>query len=75
MSEVDVMSETFGAYRIEEWAARNSISRSQVYKEIHAGRLIARKVGNRTIITEEDAIAWRRSLPQMRAGQSEAHSD
>jgi predicted site-specific integrase-resolvase len=67
-------SETFDAYRIEDWAARNGISRSQAYKEIHAGRLIARKVGNRTIITDEDGMAWRRALPQMRAAQSETRS-
>jgi hypothetical protein len=59
------------AYRVEEWAARNGISRSQTYKEIRAGRLIARKVGNRTIITEEDGAAWRHALPQMRAARSE----
>jgi hypothetical protein len=67
-------SETFDAHRIKDWAARNAISRSKVYEEIKAGRLIARKVGNRTIITNEDGAAWRRALPQMRAAQSETRS-
>lgn len=52
---------------IAEFAVKNRISRSQVYKEIAAGRLIARKVNTRTIITKEDGAAWRRSLPIMSA--------
>jgi hypothetical protein len=72
---VDVMSsEPLDAYRVEDWAARNGISRSQAYKEINSGRLIARKVGSRTIITGEDGMAWRRALPQMRAAQSVTRS-
>jgi hypothetical protein len=56
-----------GASRVEDWAIRNGISRAQAYKEIAAGRLVARKVGTRTIITDEDGEAWRRSLPKMPA--------
>jgi hypothetical protein len=55
------------AYRPEQFAESHEISRSQTYIEIAAGRLIARKVGNRTLILEEDAEAWRRALPQMAA--------
>ncbi len=50
---------------VEEFAVKNRISRSQTYKEIAAGRLIARKIGSRTIITHEDGAAWRRALPRM----------
>jgi hypothetical protein len=50
---------------IEEFAAKNNISRRKVYDEIGTGRLIARKVGSRTIITKEDGAAWRRALPKM----------
>jgi hypothetical protein len=52
---------------VERFAVRNGISRSQAYKEIAAGRLIARKVNSRTIITREDAATWRHSLPKMAA--------
>jgi hypothetical protein len=55
---------------VEEFAVKNRISRSQTYKEIAAGRLIARKVGARTIITKEDGAAWRRALPKMQAAES-----
>jgi hypothetical protein len=60
-------SKIAGASRVEDWAARHGISRAQAYKEIAAGRLVARKVGVRTIITDEDAADWRRALPKMAA--------
>lgn len=52
------------AYTVESFAAKHAISRSQAFKEINAGRLVARKVGSRTIITKEDAAKWRRALPK-----------
>jgi hypothetical protein len=55
----------YEAHTIEEFAYRNRISRSQAYKEVAAGRLIASKVGLRTIITREHAAEWRRALPRM----------
>ncbi|MGY8705113.1 DNA-binding protein [Bradyrhizobium sp. 18BD] len=55
------------SFRIDEFAARNSVSRSQVYIEIREGRLNARKVGSATLITTEDETAWLASLPQARA--------
>lgn len=58
------------AYTVDEFAALNRTSRSQIYKEIAAGRLIARKIGARTIITGEDGAAWRRSLPVMVASSA-----
>jgi hypothetical protein len=54
-----------GAYTVEAFAAAHGISRSQTFKEIASGRLPARKVGSRTIITSEDAAKWRRSLPRV----------
>jgi hypothetical protein len=55
------------AFRIEEFAHRNSISRAQVYIELKAGRLNARKVGSATLITTEDEDAWLRALPSMKS--------
>ncbi|MCK1672804.1 DNA-binding protein [Bradyrhizobium sp. 150] len=52
------------SFRVDEFAARNSISRSQVYIEMKEGRLNARKVGSATLITIEDESAWLASLPQ-----------
>jgi hypothetical protein len=62
-----LLNSEFDAEGINQFARRNAISRRQVYEEIRAGRLIASKVGSRTIITRENAAAWRRSLPTLPA--------
>jgi hypothetical protein len=61
-----------GASRVGDWARENGISRSQAYQEIKAGRLIARKVGTATLITDEDGAEWRRSLPKMNSAEEPA---
>lgn len=55
------------AFRVDEFAHRNSISRAQVYIELKAGRLNARKVGSATLITTEDEDAWLLALPSMKS--------
>jgi hypothetical protein len=52
------------AFSVEVFGFRNSISRSQVFKEIAAGRLVANKVASRTIITEQAERDWQRALPR-----------
>jgi hypothetical protein len=47
-----------------QFASEASISRSQVYEEIKAGRLTARKCGSRTLITTSPK-AWLDSLPAL----------
>jgi hypothetical protein len=59
-----------GGYSVDRFAAEHDISRSQVYIEISQGRLVARKVGTRTLITAEDAARWRKSLPQFQIDAS-----
>jgi hypothetical protein len=54
-----------GAYSIEDFARLHSIGRSTAYSEISAGRLVARKMRSRTIVTAEDAKAWRANLPKL----------
>jgi hypothetical protein len=56
-----------GADSVNSFAAKHNIGRDLVYKEIAAGRLTARKVNSRTIITKEDGARWRRRLPKMPA--------
>ena len=43
------------------------VRRSAVYKLIRTGRLPARKIGSRTIVLRDDAIAFLRSLPALPA--------
>ena len=51
------------ALSVRHFARVNGISPGSVYKEIREGRLEARKIGRRTVITTPDADKWRtRSL-------------
>jgi hypothetical protein len=61
------MLERPDAYSLVSFASRHGISRSKVYGEIRAGRLTARKIGDRTIILAEDGKTWRESLPKVPA--------
>lgn len=63
-----------GASSVPDFAKRHSISRAQAYIEIRDGRLIARKIGARTVITDEDAAAWRHDLPKMPAGAAQSEN-
>ena len=65
--EASAQTSTKRAFRIDEFAHRNSISRAQVYIELKAGRLNARKVGSATLITIEDESAWLSALPTMKS--------
>jgi hypothetical protein len=69
MDTMDTSGQTVAkrAFRIEEFAHRNSISRAQVYIELKTGRLNARKVGSATLITIEDENAWLSALPTMKS--------
>jgi hypothetical protein len=53
------------SYSLDEFARQNDIGLTTVRGEIKAGRLVARKVGRRTIITPEDANDWRNRLPKV----------
>lgn len=52
------------AYSIEAFCDRFGLGRSKTYEEIRLGRLKIRKVGTRTLIAHDDAIAWFNALPQ-----------
>ena len=59
------------AYTIEQFRTAWSTGRTKIYEEIKSGRLIAHKVGNKTIILEPDAERWARSLPKLSTAKSE----
>jgi excisionase family DNA binding protein len=52
-------------FSIEEFCRNFGVGRTKVYEELKLGRLRARKIGRRTIITAEDAGSWLRRLPLM----------
>jgi excisionase family DNA binding protein len=60
MDSLDASRESFSP---DEIAQRNGLGRTTVFAEIKARRLIARKVGKRTVITRDDERAWLESLP------------
>jgi excisionase family DNA binding protein len=51
------------AYTINNFCRCYGIGRTKTYAEIAAGRLLARKVGKRTLILKSDADAWLTTLP------------
>jgi hypothetical protein len=53
------------SYSLGEFARQNNLGVTTVRGEIKAGRLVARKVGRRTIIAAEDAKAWQEQLPKV----------
>jgi hypothetical protein len=53
------------SYSIDEFAHLNDIGVTTARGEIRSGRLVARKIGRRTIITPEDAKDWRDRLPKV----------
>lgn len=50
-------------FTVAEFTAAHGISRTRLYGEIKSGRLIARRLGGRTIIARSDADAWIAALP------------
>jgi hypothetical protein len=51
------------AYSIGELPSLTGFGRSKIYEEISAGRLVARKVGTRTIVLASDLAVYLQSLP------------
>jgi hypothetical protein len=52
------------ARSVREFARRRGIGESSAWKEIREGRLIARKIGRRTLIMDEDEVEYVRNLPR-----------
>lgn len=55
---------------LDEFAALARLSRGMLYKEIKAGRLVARKIGDRTVVLAEDGDAWLCALPTLKTGDA-----
>jgi hypothetical protein len=53
------------SFSVDEFARRNRIGLTTAYAEIRAGRLVARKIGRRTVVLAEDARLWRDNLPKV----------
>ncbi len=53
------------AMSVARFSEDYAIGRTKAYEELRSGRLRGRKVGKRTIISQDDAEAWLRKLPDM----------
>jgi excisionase family DNA binding protein len=62
------MAEDKKAVSVNEAASLAGVGRTTLFSEIRNGRLIARKVGRRTIITTEALDSWLLSLPTRETG-------
>ena len=51
------------AYTVDEIIELIGISRSKIYAEFRAGRIVPRKVGRRTIVLAEDLQNYLEQLP------------
>jgi hypothetical protein len=53
------------AFSLAEFCKRAKMGRTKAYEEIRAGRLIALKLGKRTIVTTEEARRFLDNLPRL----------
>ena len=53
------------AYTAREAAKKIRVGKNKFYRLIREGQLKARKIGARTIVTEEDLIDYLRNLPEV----------
>jgi hypothetical protein len=66
MREASELPQGQAFYSLEDFAKHHRIGLSTVYGEIRSGRLLARKIGRRTVIASADARAWTDQLPRVR---------
>jgi excisionase family DNA binding protein len=52
------------AYSINEVCATTNLGRDAVYRAISAGQLVARKLGRRTLVTDDDLRHFLAGLPR-----------
>jgi excisionase family DNA binding protein len=60
------------AFSVDEAAESAGVGQTKLREEIRQGRLVARKVGKRTIITAPDLEAWAAQLPKHVQNHDEA---
>jgi predicted DNA-binding transcriptional regulator AlpA len=57
---------------VPEFLERNNIGVTTFYRELSRGRLVAVKIGDRTLVAPEAERAWRNNLPRFRSQQRPA---
>ena len=60
---VTITPENRGALTVDEFCGWASIGRSKFYQEVAEGRIRLRKIGRKSVVTIDDALAWLNNLP------------
>jgi excisionase family DNA binding protein len=60
------------AFSVEDFCKSYGVGKTTAYEEINSGRLVAVKVGRRTLIPEQSAAAWLKSLALINADAERA---
>lgn len=60
------------AFSVDDAARRAAASKSFIYQEIAAGRLVARRRGRGLVVLRDELDAWLRGLPPARARERAA---
>jgi excisionase family DNA binding protein len=58
------------AFSVAEVCAQTDIGRDSVYNAIRSGRLVARRIGRRMLVTEKDLQRFLANLPKVGASQA-----
>lgn len=69
--QIDIPAEKRN-FTVEGFMLAYGVSRARTYAEINAGRLVARKLGGRTLIARADADAWLDALPRYQPSRAAA---
>ena len=57
------------AMNFADFCARYGIGRTKTYEELRDGSIARPEIGKRTIIAEDDAEDWLRSLPPLKSAR------
>jgi hypothetical protein len=69
---ISLAAEQDGAFTLDKFCERYGQSRSSAYREINAGRLVAKKRGARVLIERAEAHRWFSNLPKIEVRAAEA---
>lgn len=64
---MDAPNKISAALTVHDAAKIAGVGRSTIYEELAAGRLAAKKLGRRTIITKQALLDWMESLPDYKS--------
>ena len=58
-------SEPAGALTVAEFCRLYGLGRTKFYAELNSGRLVAHKLGSKTLVARAEAERWFHALPQV----------